>query len=190
MALAVEIAAACFASENSGSWLTQGNQLYQAGRYADAVQAFRLALKNLAPSTKDQSVLAETYEYLASAYAENGQLMESKAAYQHELTLLESLEGKQSLHYAFVLANMVDLFPLNEIRPDVIAMLQRAIATQSAGGSPDQLSMIRVALASIYVSERRYGEAEPLLEDALNDLRRRKVVHARSLIRVLNALAV
>ena len=188
--LAVRSGQASETSKGWSDWLSEGLALSQTGKYSAAAHAFREALAIAERSAIDERQIVELHDALAGAYAEAGQFAESESEYRRALALVEKGEGQGSLHYAVLLADIATLPTQTGNREEVIALLRRAVAVNAQNGSIRNINVIRVCLAQILRSEKRYQEEEPLLEDVLADLVRPKAAAPALLAAALNNLAV
>ena len=188
--LAVRI---CHASEPSrgwSDWFSEGKALFASGNYSAAARAFREARSSAVRSGVADRQLTELDEALAGADAEAGQFAESEGEYRRALALVEKAEGRHSLNYAFLLANLAILPTQTGHGDEVIALLREAIAAHVRVGYSENITIIRECLAQILRKEKRYEEEEPLLLDALADLTKQKDANPALLCAALNNLAV
>jgi tetratricopeptide (TPR) repeat protein len=116
--------------------------------------------------------------------------MESEGEYRSALALIDKTEGRRSLNYAFLLANMAILPTQTGNREEVIALLREAIAAHEQVGHTENITVVRECLAQILRKEKRYQEEEPLLIDALADLTKQKEANPALMGAALNNLAV
>jgi tetratricopeptide (TPR) repeat protein len=178
-------------SKGWSDWLSEGQSLSQTGNYSAAAHAFREALAIATRSAAiDNRQLVILHDALAGAYAEGGQFAEAEAEYRRSLALVEKTEGKGSLNYAFLLAQMAILPTQAGDREEAIALLRQTIAVNARIGSTENIAFVRECLAEVFRKEKRYGEEEPLLLDALADLAKQKAADPALMATALNNLAV
>ena len=186
-------ARSCQASETSkgwSEWLAEGHSLSRKGNYSAAAHAFKEALAIAERFEINDRRLAELHYALALAYAEAGQFADSESEHRRALALVGKVEGQASLDYAVVLAQMATLPTQTGNRDEVIALLRQALVVNARTDSIKDIYVIRECLATILRSEKRYQEEEPLLLDALADLRRQKAADPALMGAALNKLAV
>jgi len=80
---------------DNSSWLEQGRNLYENGRFAEAVTVWQQARKKF-QAEGDTLQLALTLNYLANGYQELGQWEEAKSAIAQSLTLLNSQSNQSN----------------------------------------------------------------------------------------------
>lgn len=95
-------------SSSTSVLIEKGIELYQAGKFADAVKVLELAIADLR-SRKDTLKLAASLNYLALAYQKLGKLSQAERANQESLHLLESqANSSNSSEYLAALARTLN----------------------------------------------------------------------------------
>jgi tetratricopeptide (TPR) repeat protein len=197
--LAKVLASACMAlwtvqagpgSEDWRELMIQGRALHLAGKYLDAIQAFRKAETLTGLPGADLRRAAVISESLGAAYADSGQITNAGHEYRRALAALENCEGSHSIDYAVVLATIADLHDGSGVGEDIISKLRHALTEHEKSGPAEKLAVIRICLAQIFSKERRYGEAEALLLDTQAALNKQSAPEPKTKAGVLNALVV
>jgi tetratricopeptide (TPR) repeat protein len=181
------------ANDAPNAWndlFSTGKSLVTAGNYLAAAHTLREALTIAERSSANERQLAELHHVLAGDYAALGRFAESEGEYRRALALFEKTEGRTSLNYAVVLASMAVLPRQTSAPEPVIALLREALEVNARSGAIENLALVRGYLACILRNHKRYREEEPLLLDALSDLRKEKTPDPRLMGALLEDLAV
>jgi tetratricopeptide (TPR) repeat protein len=171
-------------------WLAEGQALRSAGDYSAAAKAFRESLAMAQHSEVDDRQLVVLHDALAGTYADAGQFASAEREYRRALALVEEAEGRDSLHYAVLLASMAVLPTQGGDSEDVIRVLRKAITESAHNGSRQNLAVVRGCLAMLLRAQKQEAEEETLLVEALTDLQRESSPDPHLVAGFLNDLAV
>ena len=173
-----------------GEWLFEGRALMALGKYSLAAQALRQALLDAEHSNAGTRTLLGVYGDLASAYADAGEYAESEREYRRALSIAEKTEGRQSMDYALLAANLAVLPTQYENREFFIVALREAIISNARTGSAQELGVLRGCLAQILMKGKRYAEAEAVLLDARPNFERLRRENAKLFAEMLTELGL
>ena len=130
------------------------------------------------------------YGGLASAYSDAGQYAESEHVYRRALSIAEKTEGRQSMDYALLAANLAVLPTQYENREFFIATLREAIIFDGRTGSAQELGVLRGCLANLLMKDKDYAGVEAVLLDSRPDFERLRRENPKLLAEMLNELGV
>jgi CHAT domain-containing protein/Tfp pilus assembly protein PilF len=166
-----EAAATAEESLNRAARLTnQAFELFQAGRYAEAIplaeEVLAIFESQLGPDHPDT---AESLNNLALLYKSMGRYVEAEPMYQRALAIYEAELGSDHPDTATSLTNLAGLYLSMGRYGEAEPLVQRALAIVEAQLGPDHpdTAFSLNSLAGLYLSMGRYGEAEPLFQRAL-----------------------
>jgi len=165
----VAAAFACAASEGL-EWTAQGLQLYRAGRYAEAETMYRRALETFDHAGEGGSLdRALTLENIAVVLRAQARYAESEKLHREALPKLEELTGPASLATARAVSNLAALYwssgKLEQAEP--LALRAETAFHDLPGAGQAERSPNRLILASIYLKQHRYTDAENVLRDTV-----------------------
>jgi CHAT domain-containing protein/Tfp pilus assembly protein PilF len=146
-------------------------ELYQAGRYAEAIplaqQLLAIREKVLGPDHPDVVVALNVLGWL---YGNQGRYTEAEPLYKRALAINEKALGPDHPAVAESLNNLAALYYGQGRIAEVEPLYKRALAIQEKVLGPDDPEVARALskLADLYYqAQSRYTEAEPLLKRAL-----------------------
>ena len=160
---------ACAASEGL-EWTAQGLQLYRAGRYTEAETMYRRALDSFDRTGEGGSLdRVLTLENIAVTLRAQARYEESEKLHREALPKLEELTGPASLVTARAVSNLAALYwssgKLEQAEP--LALRAETAFHDLPAASPADRSPNRLILASIYLKQHRYADAEKMLRDTV-----------------------
>jgi tetratricopeptide (TPR) repeat protein len=175
LALAVLFAAAFVqpAPAQETNWKEVNNravQLYQQGKYAEAIAAAREALQVAETSFgPDHPNTALSLNNLASLYREQGQYAEAEPLLLRALAVLEKLRGPEDLSVANAASNLAVLYQSEGRYADAEPLYKRTLEVREKllGPQHPDVALSLNNLAELYKGEGNYPEAEPLYKRAL-----------------------
>jgi tetratricopeptide (TPR) repeat protein len=155
---------ACAASDGP-AWNARALQLYQAGNFADAEATYRRALDAFDGAGESGSLdRALTMENIAVMLRAQGRYLESEKLHREALPRIEELTGPQSPATLRAVSNLAALY-WSWGRLEQAESL--ALRAESSSLSLGDRSTNRQILASIYLKQHRYTDAEKLLQGTL-----------------------
>ena len=145
-----------------------GKQLYLAAHYAEAEAVYRRALQSFDGADEQTSLnRALTLGNLGVLLRTEGRYTEAERSLSESLHQIEIFEGCETLNFAVMASNLASVYwALGEL-PKAEKWAQRADAVFLANLPNESLRGNRQILASIYVAERRFEDAEQLLQPLL-----------------------
>jgi CHAT domain-containing protein/tetratricopeptide (TPR) repeat protein len=145
------------------------DQLYQAGRYADAVSLAQVALAKLKERyPEDDFHNATLLKRLAEMHALQGRYGDAEPFYRRALAIDERMFGPDNFLISSSLLRLADTHRLlNEADAETLYKRALAIHEKSLGREHDRIADVLNALATLYVQQQRMDEAEVLLKRAL-----------------------
>src|SRR5262245_22398837 len=159
-----------FAQESS--WqkhFTEGNQLRNERRYAEAERAYSLALAEAEKFGPEDRRLALSLNELAVVHHSRGQLNEAEPLYRRALAIAE--KASQGLEVATIVNNLARLC-VDLQKPDEVQQLsKRALEIlQPIAPKHPEVANSLTSLADVHLIQGRYAEAEPRYLQALTIL--------------------
>lgn len=148
------------------SWsecVSKGVQLKSAGRYPDAIGAFREALSIAEAERAPGMALFAIHDHLASSYAEVQRFSDAAQQYRVALGLLEKIEGTSSLDYALVVSKATLLPGQGLSIEKSIDISRQALTAYQTSGATEKLFQLRNNLAQILIKDQRFRDAEVVL---------------------------
>jgi tetratricopeptide (TPR) repeat protein len=145
-------------------------ELYQAGRYAEAIplaqQALAIREKALGPDHPD---VAQSLNNLALLYLQQGRYAEAEPLLKRALAIREKALGPDHPDVAVSLINLAGLYDNQGRYAEAEPLLKRALPILEKVLGPDDPAVATMVnnLALLYEDQGRYAEAEPLLKRAL-----------------------
>jgi MFS family permease len=158
------------AGEDLERQLTVAEAHRAQGRYADAEELFRAALRRAEEEFgPDAFPVADACNGLAVTYKYSGRFDDAEALYARALRILERQLGAEHPDVAAVHHNLGGLAHARGRFAEAEAPARRAVAIREAALGPDHVDVAadKAALASILDAIGRGDEAEQLLTDAL-----------------------
>ena len=140
-----------------------------AGRYVDAVDAYRGAADIAERFGPNDVRTWTTYNLLAIAYQNAGRPSESVRSYRREISLVKNALGKQNVTYAIAVANLGNTL-MSMGRFSAAENLLREtlqIETSLSDASPTQIALTQMRLSQAMLGLGHCGEAERLVNLAL-----------------------
>lgn len=165
-------AVAAYAQEDPLKRLIEGAYaLGQAGNHAQAADLYREAVRTAEAS--GDSRLPKALSGLADENDELGHYAEAERQYRRALSLVEAGDGRESPAYAAIAVNLGAHFVDLGQGAKGEGMLRESIGVLAAvlPRGDLHLTMARNCLALVAIGNRRYDEAERLMEQALEGLR-------------------
>jgi esterase/lipase superfamily enzyme/Tfp pilus assembly protein PilF len=157
-------------SDELGALSDQVQQLYQAGKYSEAVpvaqQALALAEKLHGPDHPD---VANSLNHLAALYGTQGRYADAEPLYRRSLAIREKALGPDHPDVARSLNNLAGLYDDEGRYADAEPLYKRALAIDEKALGPDDTVVATMLnnLAALYHDEGRYTDTEPLLKRSL-----------------------
>ena len=148
----------------------QVEQLYQQGRYAEAIpvakEALRVAETTFGPNDPNT---ATSLDNLAVLYYVQGKYAEAEPLFIRALAIGEKTLGPDHLNVATNLYNLGALYNRQGKYAEAEPLYRRALAIQEKALGPDHpdVAYSLTDLAVLYYSQGKYAEAEPLFERGL-----------------------
>ncbi len=145
-------------------------ELYQAGRYAEAVPLLQQTLaiyeKALGPDHPD---VATAVNYLAALYSNQGRYAEAEPLIKRALAIFEKVLGPDHPDVAAALNNLAQLYDNQGRYAEAEPLYKRSLAIREKALGPDHPDVASALnnLALLYKNQGRYAEAEPLDKRAL-----------------------
>jgi len=151
--------------------ILQADRLGRDGYHAQAADLYREAVRTAEAS--GDSLLPRALSGLADANDELGRYAEAERQYQRALSLAEARQGRQSPVYAAIAVGLGTHFVDIGQGGKGEGLLRESIGVLAAALPPNDnhLIMARNSLALWALLNRRYDEAERLLEQVLQALR-------------------
>jgi tetratricopeptide (TPR) repeat protein len=147
---------------------SMGRQLYLAARYAEAEAVYRMALEAFdAPGPETSLNRALTAGNLGVLLRAQGRYREAESRLAESVKQLEALQGPDSLNYAVMASNLGSVYWALGDLAKAEALVHRADAIFDQSKATDSRRGNRQILASIYVAQQRYQDAEELLRALL-----------------------
>jgi tetratricopeptide (TPR) repeat protein len=149
---------------------SQVTQLYQQGKYAEAIPIAAEALKEAeAEYGADDARVATLLNNLAELYDTEGKYAEAEPLFQRALGIDEKVLGPDHLDVARDLNNLAALYVHQGKYAEAEPLYQRAMRICEKDVNPDDARIATALnnLAEIYDTEGKYAEAEPLFQRAL-----------------------
>ena len=169
--VAVVIGVPAPAAAQSGAALyTQLTELFQAGKYAEAMP---LAQRLLAYSEKtfgpNHPNVATALGILAGIYEAQGRYADAEPLSKRALAIYEKANGPDHPNVALALNNLAKLYKDQGRYADAEPLYQRSLTIREKALGPDHIDVGRSLnnLAELYENEARYADAEPLYKRAL-----------------------
>ncbi len=150
--------------------MEEADQLYDAGRYAEAEPLYKRALEiNEQKLGKDHLSVALSLNNLAELYYTTGRYAEAEPLYKRALEIYEEAHGKDHPSVATILNNLAGLYYTTGRYAEAEPLYKRALDIKEQKLGKDHLSVALSLnnLAELYRTTGRYAEAEPLLKRAL-----------------------
>ena len=148
----------------------QGQTLYEAGRYEQAIPLWRKALELVEREFGlDHPTTATLLNNLAELYSAQGRYAEAEPLYQRALAVWEKALGPNDPLGATSLNNLAGLYHALARYGEVEPLYQRALAIREKALGPDHPDVAQSLndLAGFYRTQRRYANSEPLYKRAL-----------------------
>ncbi len=148
----------------------RGNMLFIQGRYADAEDALRRALKLsedvLGPEHRD---IAPSLNNLAAVYWTEGRYSDAEIMYKRVLAINEKSVPLDDPNLATTLDNLGLVYSDEGRYSEAEPLHERALAIYEKALGPDhpEVATCLVNLSAVYRAQGRYGDAETLLKRAL-----------------------
>ncbi|MEA5449469.1 tetratricopeptide repeat protein [Leptolyngbya sp. CCNP1308] len=167
-------------------------ELYQAGRYQDAIPLAEEALSIRREQLGDRHPdVATSLNNLAFLYQDQGRYGEAEHLYQESLSILREQLGDRHPDVALSLNNLAELYRDQGRYGDAEPLYREALSIrreQLDEHHPDIATSLN-NLAGLYVNQGRYGEAETLLQESLSIRREQLDGHHPDIATSLNNLA-
>jgi tetratricopeptide (TPR) repeat protein len=148
----------------------QSTQLYQQGRYADAlpiaIEAVKAAEEAFGP---DSAWVAADLNNLAQIYNSQGRYTEAEPPFQRALQVQEKVAGPDDRTVATFLSNIGLLYDNEGRYPEAEPLFLRAVRIheKTAGPENPDVAVDLNNLSVLYHHQGRYAEAETLCQHAL-----------------------
>ena len=148
----------------------EGMRLYQAGKYAEAIEIAKrlLAIAEKALGPNHPSV-GTSLSNLALLYQAQGRHGEAEPLYKRSLTIREKALGPDHPDVGQSLDNLAKLYWAQGRYAEGIPVAERAVAfaRKRHDGEPLGTAAAMLLLADLYQAHGRYAEAEPLYKRSL-----------------------
>jgi CHAT domain-containing protein/Tfp pilus assembly protein PilF len=164
------ISFACAQSSEADGLTKRAIELYQEGKYAEAVPLARQALaiyeKTLGP---DHPAVAAALNNLASFYDDEGKSAEAEPLLKRALAIDEKALGPEHRKVAITLNNLAELYRKQGHYAEAEPLYRRSLAIREKALGPDDPDVATALdnLGGLYLIQGRYAEAEPLHKRAL-----------------------
>ncbi len=168
----VVAAGLALAASEGLEWTGKGLQLYREGHYAEAESMYRSALDAFDRAGEGGSLnRALTLENVAVMLRAQGRYSESEKVHREVLPRLEELTGPDSLATARAVGNLAALYWSSGKlgQAESLALRAEAAFHNLPAATQSDRSANRQVLASIYLAQHRYADAENLLHATLED---------------------
>ena len=148
----------------------QGQALYQAGRYGEAIpfyeKALQLSEREFGP---EHPKVATSLNNLALLYDAQGRYGDAEPLYKRSLAIREKALGPDHPNVATSLTNLAELYRAQGRYADAEPLYKRALAINEKALGPEHPDVATSLnnLALLYQAQGRYGDAEPLYKRAL-----------------------
>lgn len=166
-------AGAAFAQEDDllTRLIDQAKAVGRAGDYMQSANFYREAVRK-AEASRDPR-LPQILSGLADTNDELGRSREAERQYQRALSLVEATDGIESPAYAAIAVNLGTHFAQTGQTAKGEGLVREALAILAAALPPNDyhLTMARNCLALMAMDNRRYNEAESLLNQILEAYR-------------------
>jgi tetratricopeptide (TPR) repeat protein len=172
MLLGMVAAGLALAASEGLEWTAKGLQLYREGRYAEAESMYRRALDAFDGAGEGGSLnRALTLENVAVMLRAQGRYAESEKIQRDALPRLEELTGPESLATVRAVGNLAALYWSSGKLEQAESLAMRADTAfqKLPAATQSDRSANRQVLASIYLTQHRYLDAENLLRGTLED---------------------
>ena len=146
-----------------------GRKARQLGRYAEAENSLRTALKLAEQFRNGEYIVGESLNNLAELYYAQGKYAEVQPLYQRALAIREKVLGPEHPNVATSLNNLAALYYAQGKYAEVEPLYQRALAILEKVLGPEHphVAVSLNNLALLYHNQGKYAEAEPLHQRAL-----------------------
>ncbi len=155
----------------------QGFELYQSGRYREAVSSLLQALSIRQEELGERHPLvANTLNSLAELYRTQGRYGEAEPLYQESLEIWREQLGDRHPNVATSLNNLAGLYQVQGRYREAEPLYQESLEIwrEQLGDRHLDVATSLNNLAGLYEAQGRYVEAEPILRQAL-DIRREQL---------------
>jgi tetratricopeptide (TPR) repeat protein len=156
--------------EEAAALQTKVEELFRAGKYADAVSLAQRALalreNALGPNHSD---VATSLSWLAGVYQAQGRYAETEPLYQRSLAIQEKALGRDHPEVGTALNNLAGLYHNQGRYKEAEPLFQRSLAIRekALGRDHPYVAQSLNNLAELYRDEGRYADAEPLYKRSL-----------------------
>ncbi len=172
-------------------WISKGVELSSSGNYPAAAHAFRQALALAeANNLEECQTIIEVHEALGMAYSEIGRFSDSVREFRRALAITEKTKGRNTILCGRLLAKIAANSGEGRNDEKSVARLQEIIAANRQTASAEQLALLRLSLANMFMREQEYEATETTLLEALAALRRQQASSSTWMVNILNALGV
>jgi tetratricopeptide (TPR) repeat protein/CHAT domain-containing protein len=178
----------------------RGSQLYQAGKYADAIPVVEEYIAAAAAKFGEEHPLyadaADLLHHLAEFYRKDGRLAEAEPLYQRALSIAERVLDPEHPSISIALGNLAELYRAQGRHAEAEPLAERSLAIRekasrtaqaNVGPEPDETANLLSKVNQLYragkyveaipiaeryaqVIEARHGTESPEYAIALNDL--------------------
>jgi tetratricopeptide (TPR) repeat protein len=172
---------------------TQVAQLYQQGKYAEALPIAAESLKVAeAAFGPDDARVAVALSYFALLYDHQGKYAEAEPLYQFALRIREKALGPDHPDVATTLNRLAELYLHQGKYAEAEPLLHRALRIDEKALGPDHPDVATTLnnLSALYYEQGRFAEAEPLLRRGRRGRGNTLGPDHRDVARSLNNLAV
>jgi CHAT domain-containing protein/Tfp pilus assembly protein PilF len=178
--------------EEATRLINKADDLYEKGRYSDAIRlaerALNLEEKSLGPNHPD---IVSSFNYLASLYIKNGAYSKAEPLFQRALKVMEKAPDTNPADFASLLNNYAYLHSQQANYDEAEQMYQRAleIREKSLGAEDSDVALSLNNLARVASLKGDYDKAEQLYTRSLNMLENLPDTKAQDLAKSFNNLA-
>jgi len=148
----------------------QAEQLYEAGKYAEAIPLFKKVLTIVEQVFgPEDPATAVSLSNLAQSYKATGAYAQAEPLFQRALAIHEQVSGPEDPSMAETLNNLASLYHATGAYAQAEPLYQRALAiNEKVLGPEDPTTATSLNnLAGLYDSTGAYAQAEPLYQRAL-----------------------
>ena len=168
-ALTLAVSAAFPQADDWQRLMDQGIAAHTAGDYGEAASCYRAAAALSEHFDRANSRRFAAWNALATAYDALGRYADAETNYRRALGAAEQAQGKSSVSYASVLANLGTLYAETGQAARAVKTLRQALAIHESAAlvSERRIALTRSSLGDVLAFTGKYGEAANHLTTAL-----------------------
>ena len=146
--------------------LDKARAFRDAGQFQQAAAEFRAAIHSIEESSPRDPLLPNMWNLLAASSIGMGAFADAEHEYKRAISLVEDIEGKDSVDYAMLTRNLAGLY-CEEGRV-VLArnLLQQAAEIESRvlGDDDPRTALVGITLVKLMLANGEYKDAGPLID--------------------------